>query len=231
MSEPEVVPVSKRSFDPEKHCGGSGGRRTSDDEPGPHMSQGKLRMREGGGRGEPCRLPKGWGTDHKGYGRCRKHAGSSPNGAVQAAREAAASALERLGVPVGTGDPFVLLSKAVAHAEGHLEATAAMVREAAESARAAEQSRRSALALSAAAEMYERAIRDGARVGKAAVDANVADRLVALDERMESLLWRFLQELFDRVVPARRRPQEEAWASQRLADLAREYEQVPGVTH
>jgi hypothetical protein len=29
--------------------------------------------------GEPCRLFAGQGTEHKGYGRCKKHGGSTPN--------------------------------------------------------------------------------------------------------------------------------------------------------
>ena len=31
------------------------------------------------GRGGTCTLPAGWGTDHKGFGRCRKHFGNAPN--------------------------------------------------------------------------------------------------------------------------------------------------------
>lgn len=34
----------------------------------------RLRQREG-----TCDLPAGWGTDHKGHGRCRKHLGNTPN--------------------------------------------------------------------------------------------------------------------------------------------------------
>lgn len=32
------------------------------------------------GNGEPCQLPAGWGTDHKGEGRCKHHGGASPGG-------------------------------------------------------------------------------------------------------------------------------------------------------
>jgi len=35
---------------------------------------GKLHKRDG-----TCTLPAGWGTDHVGYGRCRKHFGNAPN--------------------------------------------------------------------------------------------------------------------------------------------------------
>lgn len=43
---------------------------------------GKLHGRDG-----TCELPAGWGTEHKGYGRCRKHLGNSPNVARAAERE------------------------------------------------------------------------------------------------------------------------------------------------
>jgi hypothetical protein len=39
------------------------------------------------GRAETCTLPAGWGTDHVGTGRCRKHFGNAPNVARAAARE------------------------------------------------------------------------------------------------------------------------------------------------
>lgn len=43
---------------------------------------GKLHGRDG-----TCELPAGWGTKHKGYGRCRKHLGNTPNVAMAAERE------------------------------------------------------------------------------------------------------------------------------------------------
>jgi len=58
---------------------------------------GKLHGRDG-----TCTLPPGWGTDHKGYGRCRKHLGNTPTVAKAAERqtldEQAADALARLDV-------------------------------------------------------------------------------------------------------------------------------------
>ncbi len=49
------------------------------------------------GTTETCTLPAGWGTDHVGTGKCRKHLGNSPNVAKAAAREEAyAQAREEL---------------------------------------------------------------------------------------------------------------------------------------
>jgi hypothetical protein len=41
--------------------------------------------------GEPCIKPKGWGTEHPGFGRCKFHGGASRNGNKAAIREQAAS--------------------------------------------------------------------------------------------------------------------------------------------
>lgn len=39
------------------------------------------------GRAGTCQLPAGWGTEHAGYGRCRKHLGNAPTVARAAERE------------------------------------------------------------------------------------------------------------------------------------------------
>lgn len=49
--------------------------------PGPKCG-GKLHGRDG-----TCTLPAGWGTDHKGFGRCRKHLGNAPTVAKAAKTE------------------------------------------------------------------------------------------------------------------------------------------------
>ena len=74
------------AFDTGRHCGA---RRRSDDKNGD------------GVRGQPCRKPAGWGTDHNGIGRCKLHGGLGPGARQQAERIAierrARSALHRLG--------------------------------------------------------------------------------------------------------------------------------------
>ena len=191
-----------RAFDPAVHCGAATNPLNG---------------------ARPCRMAKGMRTDHLGSGHCWLHGGRSPNGARFAAREAATVALAKLGVPVGTGDPFALLAKTVSHAEGYLEATAQLAREASSAATPF-------VGLEAIADLYETAIRTAARTGKAAVDADVADRMATLDERVDSLLWRFVAELLDRVVPQAQRHSVDAWASMRLGELAAEYE-PPSAAH
>lgn len=173
--------------------------------------------------GGTCLQGKGWGTKTPGIGRCKLHGGRSPNGQKAAQRELVEQTIAKLGVPRGTGDPFQLLEAAVQHAHGHLEAAAQVVRDAATPAADPTAKVASTLTLEVALGVYEQAIRDASRTGKAAVDADVANRLAALDERASGLLMRFVGELFDRVVPKTRRPEIEAWASTRLNELAAEY--------
>lgn len=178
-------------------------------------------------QGKPCGYVAGYKTDHLGVGDCKFHGGNTPNGRKHAATDQAERAIARLGIPRGTGDPFELLQAAVQHARGHLEATAAVVVEA---ANPVQDQPAAPLVLEVALEAYEVAIRNAARTGKAAVDADVADRLAALDERASSLLMQFVTELLERAVPRARRPELEAWASARLGELAAEYER-PGSVH
>lgn len=66
------------------------------------------------GTTDTCTLPAGWGTDHVGTGRCRKHFGNAPNvakaAATEAAYEEARRQLARLNVPP-VSDPVLALRK------------------------------------------------------------------------------------------------------------------------
>lgn len=194
-------------FDPERHCGAATNPLNG---------------------ATPCRRQKGWGTNHRGSGHCRLHLGSTPNGIKAGQREAAAQALAKLGVPLGNGDPMVLLTKTVQHAEGYLEATGHVLSDVVDHDAT---KGTPAFSVDVAREMYADAIRTAGRVGKAAVDANVADRLAVLEERAGDLLMRFVRELLDQVVPEKRRPELEVWAARRLGELASEYERPAGMVH
>jgi hypothetical protein len=187
-----------RPFDPERHCGANGKR--------------------GGG---PCRHAKGFRTDHPGSGSCYLHGGATESGRKHAAIERAAKAAELLGHPVGNGDPFDLLTSAVQHEMGQLQGTAALVREAI----AAPSSETRLLDVEAALELHGASIRSAFRGGKAVVDAKVAERGAVLEEAAFELLKAFLDELLERV-PKSARPQLQAWAAGRLAELS---EAVPAV--
>jgi len=169
-------------------------------------------------------MGRGWGTTPLGAGNCRAHGGGTPNGQKAASREAAASAVVKLGLPIGSGDPFLLLTKAVQYAEGYLEASGSVLAEAA-GAEVIDKG-----LVTAAAELHAGAIRAASRTGKAAVDADVADRMAALDERTADLLMRFVGDLFDRFLPAKARPAAMVWARGHLVELADVYDR-PAAAH
>lgn len=151
------------------------------------------------------------------------HGGSSPGGIKGGQRELAVKAVAKLGLPLGNGDPFVLLEHTVQHAEGYLAATSAALA-------AIDADDPDVVPLitdvTIAADLYEEAIRLAGRTGKAAVDAKVADRQVAIDLAMANLLNRFIGEFMDRFVPRDQRPTVELWAKGRFAELAHEYERA-----
>lgn len=60
-----------------------------------------------------CDRPAGENTRHVGYGRCSRHAGSTPNGQTEAERIAAEQAHEELGLPRPPGATDLRLSVAV----------------------------------------------------------------------------------------------------------------------
>lgn len=52
------------------------------------------------GKGTPCEKEAGWGTDHKGIGRCRLHGGATPNAQVAGAVTLARREAGVMGIPI-----------------------------------------------------------------------------------------------------------------------------------
>lgn len=73
-----------------------------------------------------CQRPAGWGTPHPGWGRCKLHGGSSPDGIRQAQRLGAAGAAAALGVPVAV-HPVVALDEELARTNGRVLWLAAFI--------------------------------------------------------------------------------------------------------
>lgn len=69
------------------------------------------------GSGDTCKHEAGWGTDHPGYGPCRKHGGATPNHRKAASRAQVAEVVESLSIPVDTTPEDALLSE-VRHVAG-----------------------------------------------------------------------------------------------------------------
>ena len=58
-----------------------------------------------------CQRPAGWGTDHLGIGRCKRHGGSTPNHEVAAQRVMAIQACDRLGLEIDVSAEEALLTE------------------------------------------------------------------------------------------------------------------------
>lgn len=144
---------------------------------------GKLHGRDG-----TCELPAGWGTSHKGYGRCRKHLGNAPTVAKAAERERledrARAELARLDVtPVD--NPLEELQKLAGRVLAWEEVIGGLVNGLSgiryESEHGGEQ-------LRAEVALLERAMDRCERVLVAMARLNIDERLVRVTERQGSLL-------------------------------------------
>lgn len=71
-------------------------------------------------RGKLCGQPAGWGTDHPGIGRCKKHGGASPSYLGEVQRLAATRAVATYGLPVET-NPHEALLQELMRTQGHVD--------------------------------------------------------------------------------------------------------------
>lgn len=69
----------------------------------------------------PCELRAGWGTDHVGIGRCRKHGGMTRNHRVRAARIQSKQLVAAFGVARRDADPRDALAEEVARTLGAID--------------------------------------------------------------------------------------------------------------
>jgi hypothetical protein len=94
-------------FDPDKHCGAQKANRPP---------------------GDVCKRPSGWGTDHPGIGRCKRHGGSTPSHNEAARRELLIRDCKVLGLPLDI-DPETALLEAVREAAGNVAFYRVMVQD------------------------------------------------------------------------------------------------------
>jgi len=140
------------------------------------------------GRDGTCELPAGWGTSHRGFGRCRKHLGNSPT--VAKAAETARlehelrETLIQLGAPL-VEDPLLELQKLGGEALQWKQAIAAKVNELTslryEGEHAGEQ-------LRAEVGLYERSLDRLERVLVSMARLNLDERLVRINEQQGQLI-------------------------------------------
>lgn len=145
---------------------------------------GKLHGRDG-----TCQLPAGWGTDHQGWGRCRKHLGNSPTVAASAERERIEHEVRELLVQLGVNrpveDPLTELQSVAGEMKAWKEAIGEKVNRLTslryEGVGAGEQLRAEVALYERAVDRYERILVNMARLD---LDA----RLVRITEQQAALL-------------------------------------------
>lgn len=125
--------------------------------------------------GKPCRLPAGARTDHRGFGLCSLHGGSSPGGRKQAQRMMAAAASSAFGLPVDLSPADALMQE--------LSRCAGAVHYLAQHLQTIDPAERLKQPHLAFVELYDKERDRLVRVAKAALDAGIAERQVAAIER------------------------------------------------
>lgn len=137
-----------------------------------------------------CGKPAGWGTDHVGFGQCRYHGGTTPNGRKFANRQKALTfARGALGAEVG-GTPLDALEQSVRLAAGIVDYYRHEIADATVDAASSDEADREAARrrIGELVGPYTEAVKLQKDVAKAATDAGVAERRQVLAERAAALL-------------------------------------------
>lgn len=125
--------------------------------------------------GRPCGLTAGARTDHKGFGLCSLHGGSSPAGRTQARRMMAAAASSAFGLPINVS-PEDALTQEISRSAGAVHYLAQHIQSVAPEDRLTSPH-------VAYVDLYDRERDRLVRVSKAAIEAGIAERQVAAIER------------------------------------------------
>src|SRR3954452_12077728 len=135
-------------------------------------------------KGGKCGYPAGHGTDHVGFGRCRRHGGNTPNGRRYAYQLEAIAQVPRMGGEVDV-EPTDALLYCVRREAGRQAWLRTMLEiETADDAEIAEPNTRVAGFARLEVEATERL----ARFSKMALDAGVAERRIRMAERQAQAL-------------------------------------------
>lgn len=166
------------------------------------------------GSGKACHRPAGWGTDHAGTGRCKLHGGSTATHRAAAREEQARLAVATLGLP-RVVDPGQALLEEVHRTAGHVAWLASVVAElgrdevvwgvveevdrpAGENSPGGTEVKRKA-GPNAWVALYQAERKHLAQVSKAAIDAGVSERVVAVYEQIAASYVQVLERVLDRL--------------------------------
>jgi hypothetical protein len=163
------------------------------------------------GSGKVCHRPAGWGTDHAGTGRCKLHGGSTVSHRRAAQVEEARAAVVTYGLPREV-DPGQALLEEVHRTAGHVAWLASVVADlereevvwgvveetdkpVTESGGGTETKRKAVP--HAYITLYQSERQHLARVSKAAIDAGVSERVVAVYEQIAGSYVTVLERVLD----------------------------------
>lgn len=145
----------------------------------------------------PCTLPKGWGTDHVGIGRCRKHFGNTPNHQIHADRERAQRAVADFAARRDV-EPTEALLEVLGIRAGMVAYLRAVIADM-DDERSLTQSVGEEARPSVWVELLETALREYARVAKACADAKIDERRIRIEESIGRQLSDVIRRVLDGV--------------------------------
>ncbi len=170
----------------------------------------------------PCALPKGWGTDHKGIGRCRKHLGNTPNHQVAADKERAQRAVAEFAARRDV-EPTEALLEVLGIRAGMVAYLRAVIADMGSESQLTQEvggeSRPSVWV-----DMLDTALREYGRVAKACADAKIDERRVRIEESIGRQLSDVIRRVLDGVFAGLA---EAGLDGAALAEFSRS--QVPGI--
>lgn len=148
-----------------------------------------------GKNGKPCGLTAGHGTDHPGYGRCKFHTGSTPNGVKAAAKQEVDSIAARYAAAMGEGvesDPYEAILTTIRQTSAEVALFGSL---APSPERGPFVATMFGPQLHAAVAERQKAQKRLVHFAKVAIDAGVAQRQVDIAERLGKQLGMILQRI------------------------------------
>lgn len=135
-----------------------------------------------------CKQAAGWGTDHPGYGRCKRHGGATPQHKKFAMKERVMRAVKMYGLPIVTTPADALMAE-VYRTSGHVAFLESVIYdlqqvELTQTVHGATAWQKPAVWV----EMYQEERRHLVRVCTEAIKCGIAERAVRLQEQQGALL-------------------------------------------
>lgn len=150
------------------------------------------------GTREPCKNPAGWGTDHVGYGSCKRHAGNAPSQKIFASKLEAREQLMGMGDPIDI-DPHTALLDCVRLCAGTVLWLANKIRTTESVALLELGGENGILQPNAWVKLHGEYVDRLARIAKVCIDVGVEERYIAMYEEQGRWLVKALDLIVERI--------------------------------